>query len=163
MRERDASVKKMRKMVLGETFNTSSRRSIPIDTCPWFKSRIVSVIVNDGHRSGVGNTILIFLPIITRLCRILVGTIGCWRKEFAATLGSLLEEIVLFIWIIPHPSWIIPTETLCEANNVSVMRKVQHLWWRKRWDNNVAQPVRRHYNITIAITLTQLFWAKSGK
>ena len=55
------------------------------------------MIVNDGHMSGVGNIVLIFLPIITRLCRILVGTIGCCRKEFAATLGSLLEEIVLFV------------------------------------------------------------------
>jgi hypothetical protein len=34
------------------------------------------MIVNDRHRSGVGNTVFVALPIITCLRRILVGAIA---------------------------------------------------------------------------------------
>ena len=73
------------------------------------------MIVNDGHRSSVSNTVFVAFPIITRLCRILVGAISCRGKELAAALGSLHEEVVLFIRVISHPTWIVPTETLREA------------------------------------------------
>ena len=88
---------------------------LPIYTSPRLKRRVKCMIVNDGHRSSVSNTVFVAFPIIARLCRILVGAISRWGKVLAAALGSLLEEIVLFVRIISHPTWIVPTETLREA------------------------------------------------
>ena len=79
-----------------KTFDTNIRQCLPIDTCPRVKRGVISMIINDGHRSVVGNTAFVFLPIITLLFRILVGAIGCRGKILAAALGSLHEEVVLF-------------------------------------------------------------------
>jgi hypothetical protein len=73
------------------------------------------MIVNVRHGSGIGNTVFVALPVITFLFRILIGAISCRGKELAAALGSLHEEVVLFIRVISHPTWIVPTETLHKA------------------------------------------------
>jgi len=68
---------------------------------------------------------LIFLPIITRLSRILCGAIGCFGKEFAAAFISFAKEVVLLVGVVSHPSWVVPAESAIIRSEIGKIIVVQ--------------------------------------